>query len=159
MSRPARSRGCRIGVGLLLTVLLAGCSGTSPPAPVPSPLPGFPPQQVMQQGNYNAFLAANRRTVQNCRGDGACDVALFNLGFVHAYPLSPYRDTAKALQYFGDLIKKYPQSPWAFQGRAWVALLNEIRTRETTIRSMQTQLDRARDIDIEIDKKERELAR
>jgi hypothetical protein len=113
----------------------------------------------MQQGNYGAFLDANRKAVQRCRGGDECDVALFNLGFVHAYPQSPYRDPAKALQYFGELIKKYPQSPWAFQGRVWVALLNEIRNREATIRGMQTQLDRSREIDIEIDKKERELAR
>jgi hypothetical protein len=102
-----------------------------------------------------------------------CDVALFNLGFAYAYSQSPYRDPAKALQYFGELLKKYPQSPWAFQGLAWVALINEnltleetrrrlqveLRTREATIRGLRVQLNRSRDIDIEIEKKERELLR
>jgi hypothetical protein len=100
-------------------------------------------------------------------------VALFNLGFVYAYPPSPYYDPGKALQYLDDLIKKYPQTPWAFQGQAWRALLTanlaseekrrrlqtDLRSKDATIRTLRTQLGRSREIDMEIDKKERELLR
>lgn len=100
-------------------------------------------------------------------------MALFNLGFVHAYPQSPYYDPSKALRYFDQLSNTYPQTPWAYQGRVWVAFINktlaleetrrrlqaDLRTREATIRSLQGRLDRSRDIDVEIDKKERELLR
>jgi len=111
--------------------------------------------------------------LERCAGGTECEVVLFNLGFVHAYPQSPYHDPSKALQYFNDLIKKYPQTPWAFEGRAWRALLTEnlaleekrrrlqadLRSKDVTIRTLRTQLGRSRDIDIEIDKKERELLR
>lgn len=101
----------------------------------------------------------NKQMLERCGKGTGCEVALFNLGFVHAYPQSPYRDPTKALHYFDELRKKYPQSPWAAQGQAWVGLIQEIRTRETTIRSLRVQLKRSRDIDIEMEKKERELSR
>ena len=127
----------------------------------------------MEDGNYAKFLAENYQLLERCQGGTGCEVALFNLGFVHAYPPSPYHDQGKALQYFDDLIKKYPQTPWAFEGRAWRALLTanlaaeekrrrlqaDLRSKDATIRTLRTQLGRSREIDMEIDKKERELLR
>ena len=162
---------------LLLTLLLIGCTSGLPPriqsTPVQSTVAAFPPQQVMEQNNYPEFLAENQRLLEQCGEGKGCDVALFNLGFVHAYPSSPYRDPVKALQYFGDLRAKYPQSPWAVQGHVWMAFLREaltleesrrrlqaeIRSRETRIRDLRGQLNRVREIDIEHEKKERELVR
>jgi hypothetical protein len=127
----------------------------------------------MEHGNYARFAAENRQAWEQCKGGAECAVALFNLGFVYAYPKSPYYDPTAALWYFGELCQKYPQTPWAFQGQAWMAFLNErlaledmrrrlqaeLRTREVTIRSLQERLKRARDIDLQLEKKERELLR
>ncbi|MBI4639518.1 MAG: hypothetical protein HY731_02425 [Candidatus Tectomicrobia bacterium] len=159
------------GILSLLAFLLAGCT-----RPLPHPVqlsPTFPPQTVMENGNYAEFLDENQRMLEKCVGETGCDVAIFNLGFVYAYPQSPYRDPAKALDYFDKLFKEYPQSFWIFQGQAWVAFINEnvtlekarrqlqidLRTREATIRRLQGQLNRLREIDIEIQKKEQELLR
>ena len=158
--------------GLVLggSLMLAGCA--SRPS-VDKSRPAFPPQQVMEDGNYARFLAENLQLLEHCGGGAGCEAALFNLGFVHAYPPSPYHDPSKALQYFDDLIKKYPQTPWAFEGRAWRALLivniaseekrrrlqADLRSKDATIRTLRTQLGRSREIDMEIDKKERELLR
>ncbi len=131
----------------------------------------FPPQQAMESSEYAQFLADHRRMLEQCQQGTGCEIALFNLGFVHAYPQSPYYDPPKALQYFDELLKKYPQTPWAFEGRAWRALINEnlaseekrrrleaeFRAKDATIRSLQTQLNRSREIDIEYDKKKWEL--
>src|SRR5262245_19065787 len=168
--RRSTVRRTTLGIVLCGLSLLAGC------AALPSfdkSRGAFPPQQVMEGGNYAKFLAENRQVLERCEGSTSCEVALFNLGFVHAYPPSPYHDPSKALRYFDDLIKKYPQSPWAFEGRAWRALLTQnlaleeqrrrlqtdLRSKDATIRTLRTQLGRSRDIDIEIDKKERELLR
>ena len=159
-----------LGLVLVGLLMLAGC------ASLPSfdkSRGTFPPQQVMEDGHYARFLEENRQRLESCQGGTGCEVALFNLGFVHAYPPSPYHDPRKALQYFDDLIKKYPQTPWAFEGRAWRALVNEnlaseekrrrlqgdLRSKDAAIRTLRTQLGRSREIDIEIDKKERELLR
>ena len=166
--RTARVR--TLGLLLQTVLMLAGC------ASVPSSdksRGGFPPQQVMEDGNYARFLAENRQLLERCQGGTGCEVALFNLGFVHAYPPSPYHDPGKALQYFDDLIKRYPRPPWAFAGRAWRTLLTanltseekrrrlqaDLRSKDATIRTLRTQLGRSREIDMEIDKKERELLR
>jgi len=127
----------------------------------------------MEKGNYAEFLVENEQALQNCQRGTECDVILFNLGFLYAYARSPYRNPAKALQYFSELSKRYPQSPWAFQGQAWSVLIKEnlsaeenrrqlqanLRSREATIRSLREQLNRSRAIDVEIEKKERELLR
>jgi hypothetical protein len=169
------------GVGVLwrsrlrstFPLLFLACS-CSPLVPVqPSPAPIFPPQRVMESGDYAAFVSENERALAACKDATGCDVALFNLGFTYAYAQSPYRNPAKALQYFAELSKRYPQSPWAFQGRAWTVVLNEnltleekgnqlqsnLRSREAMIRSLRAQLSRSRDIDVEMEKRERELLR
>ena len=162
-----------MGVVLSLPLLLVGCARSHLlPVQLPPP-PIFPPQRVMENSNYAEFLAENERALQRCAGGTGCDVVLFNLGFTCAYSQSPYHNPAKAVQYFSELTKKYPQSPWAFQGRAWTALLNEnlsleekqrqlqgnLRSIETAVRNLREQLNRSRDIDVEMEKKERELLR
>jgi hypothetical protein len=164
------ARRTTLGIVLCGLLMLAGCA--SWPS-FDKSRGAFPPQQVMEGGNYAKFLAENRQVLERCEGSTGCEVALFNLGFVHAYPPSPYHDPSKALRYFDDLIKKYPQSPWAFEGRAWRALLTEnlalegqrrrlqtdLRSKDAAIGTLRKQLGRSREIDIEIDKKERELLR
>ena len=164
------TRSSTLGLVLGGILMLDGCVSRPPPD---QSRDTFPPQQVMEDGNYARFLAENRQRLEHCGGGAGCEVTLFNLGFVHAYPPSPYYDPSKALQYFDDLIKKYPQTPWAFEGRAWRALLTanlaseekrrrlqtDLRSKDATIRVLRTQLGRSREIDMEIDKKERELLR
>jgi hypothetical protein len=155
----------------MIGCFLAGCA--SSPASVFWSQASFPPQKVIESGDYKRFLADNQRNLAGCRGGTACDVTLFNLGFVYAYPQSPYRDPQKARQYLYELRSRYPQSPWTSQGQVLLAFMNEqmsleeaqrrlrteLRTREVTIRKLQGQLERSRDIDLEMEKKERELLR
>jgi len=163
-----------VGALLSLAFLLGGCTRAHQPlVPPAAALITFPPQKAMESGSYADFLAENERALRECVGQAGCDVALFNLGFTYAYSQSPYRNPRKALEYFSELIKKYPRSPWAFQGQAWTALIKEnqaaeegqrqlqtnLRNREATIRSLRAQLNRSRAIDVEIEKKERELLR
>lgn len=132
----------------------------------------FPPQTVVETGNYREFVSANEKQLQSCKQEGAgCDVALFNLGFVYAYETSPYRNLDKAATYFEELVTRYPESPYALPGKAWRALIRErltlegdlrtvkthLRGKEATIRTLQEQLQRLRELEIEMQEKEREL--
>ena len=162
----------------LLPLCLASC--TPHPLSFGSRYAIFPPQAVMEHGDYSRFVTDNQQTLEQCKGERVCATALFNMGFVHAYSQSPYYDPAKALQYLDALHKRYPQTPLAFQGQTWRAFLHEklvleevqrrlqanlqtlqvsLRSREATIRSLQGRLKRAQDIDLQIEKKERELLR
>jgi hypothetical protein len=156
---------------LAMCLFLAGCA--SSPVSLPWSQPSFPPQKVIQNGDYKSFLAENQRNLAQCRGGTDCDVTLFNLGFVHAYPSSPYHDPQKARQYLDELRGRYPRSPWTSQGHVLLAFVNdqassdeaqrrlraELRTRDAIIRKLREQLNRSREIDIEMEKKERELLR
>jgi hypothetical protein len=160
-----------LGYLLALGVILLGC--------VPSQgariwaFTTFPPQQAMESGNYAGFLAENQQQLERCGGWIDCDLPLYNLAFVYAYPESPYRNPQRARRYVEELQSRYPHSPWASQGRLLIAFMNErsfleegqrrlrseLRAREAIIRKLRGQLHRSREIDVEIEKKERELLR
>jgi len=154
-----------------LGLLLTGCASSETARIWTSE--SFPPQRVMASGNYAGFLAENQRQLERCGGWIKCDLALYNLAFVYAYPDSPYRDARKARLYVEELQTRYPDSPWTSQGQLLVAFIteqsfleetqrrlrSELRTREAMIRKLRGQLQRSREIDLEIDKKERELLR
>jgi len=156
---------------VMLSLLLTGCA--SLPTSLFQSQGDFPPQQVIENGDYRGFLVENQRNLSTCGGWIACDVILFNLGFVYAYPQSPYRDHRKARQYLRELHSRFPQSRWASQGQVLLAFLNErvgleeahrqlrtdLRSRDAALRKLRGQLDRSREIDIEIERKERELLR
>ena len=166
---------------LLVSLWLAGCATTQPAPEVPDKtIPtvqrqslSFPPRQVMDSGDYAGFLAENRQMLTRCSVGPDCEVALFNLAFVHAYAKSPYYNPGKALQYFDELSKKYPSTPGAAAGQAWSTLLRdnltledkrrrlqtELRAKEATLRTLQEQLSRSRALDLQLEKKERELLR
>lgn len=164
---------CRADAHVLLMagLFLAGCA--SSPASLLRSHAAFPPQKVIENGDYKGFLAENQRNLAECGGWKGCDVTLFNLGFVYAYPQSPYRDHHKARQYLRELRSRFPQSPWTSQGQILLAFMNEqvsleeaqrrlradLRTREAAVQKLQGQLNRSREIDIEVEKKERELLR
>jgi hypothetical protein len=162
-------------VSLMVSLVLTGCA--SPPNDsFPSlslPQSAFPPQRVIENGDYRGFLLENERNLSVCGGWTECAVTLFNLGFVYAYPQSPYRDPQKARQYLYELHSRFPQSPWTSQGQVLLAFMKEqvsleeaqrrlradLRTRDVVIRKLRGQLKRSQEIDIDIEKKERELLR
>jgi hypothetical protein len=169
MPKILSGRDPRIVVGMCL--FIAGCA--SSPLSLPGSQASFPAQKVIENGDYQGFLAANQQTLTQCRGETGCAVPLFNLGFVYAFPSSPYRDPQKARRYLNELHSRYPHSPWTTQGQVLLRFMHEqgkaeeaqrrlraeLRTRDTLIRKLREQLNRSREIDIEMEKMERELLR
>jgi hypothetical protein len=166
--------------GLIRTVLIStlallffwGC--TRAPVVIPPalpPPPAFPPQKVMESGDYAGFLAENQKGLEECGEKSLCEVPFFNLGFIYAYPKSPYYDPSKGLPYFEELIQKHPQSPWAFQATAWIEIMKknltsedqrrrlqgEMKSKNAAINELKEQIKRSREIDLKIEQKEREL--
>lgn len=133
--------------------------------------PPFPPQDVMKSSQYEEFLAKNKQALEACSSRQSCEDALFNLGFVYAYSQSPYHDASRALRYFGRLVKNYPQSPRASEAVAWMAFINrnlalerrqhalqtQLKEKTATIDKLHKQMQRSREIDVEIGRKERQL--
>lgn len=178
----------RMAILLLCFLPLVGCTPSflsSRRARPVSSSPALSSQKAMETGDYVRLRTENEEKLQQCRRESECETALFDLGLVYVSPHSPYRDRYKALEYFNALIERYPQSPWIFQARTWVALVNEqitldlnqrqlqagldkaradlrrtktnLRSRENAVRSLKDQLDRSQEIDVEMQEKEREL--
>ena len=153
------------------------CRGPSPAGEACARLPS---PEGHGGGDYEGFLAENQKIVRECDEKATCDEALFNLGFVYSYPGSPYYNRARGLEYFDRLVQTYPRSVWAYQARAWAEIIRknvsavgkkqkdlqkdhqkdlqeELKSKEATINELQNKLDRSREIDMEVEKKEREL--
>jgi hypothetical protein len=181
-------------IGLLSMFVLimgGGCVLFSKKQEQPAPvvvLPIFPPQEVMQNGDYAGFLRANQVALAECKDDEQCAIAMFGIAFVYAYPPSPYYDLSLGLHYFNGLVQKYPQSPWAHQAKAWSVFMKKsisseksqhqlktkIKSKETTIKDLykqieqfeenevsikdlQKKIEQPKEVDPEIDKREKEL--
>jgi hypothetical protein len=166
---------------LAVVLVIAGCAspavnGMKQEAAVVAPV--FPPQDVMQSGNYTLFLKLNEAALRECKDDIQCAIALFNLGFVYVYPNSPYYKLMTGLQYFEDLIKKYPQTPWAHLAQSWTELAkkniaaeasryrlrNQLKAKETIVKELQTQIEELqtqieqfKEVDMEADRRRKEL--
>jgi hypothetical protein len=192
----------------LIFVLIAGCAPkvTPPARQIVLPPPLFPPQKVMQTGDYAGFFAENTEALKSCKEPGDCALALFNLSFVYCYAKSPYYNPQTALKYIEDLVRGAPESVLAYQAIVWrdniyrtmpkkpkkrpahgdskvketpdlqaeepskaespqeydveadrQAMEEKIREQEETINKLNKQIERSREIDIEIEKKERGL--
>lgn len=163
-----------------LTVVVCGCAEKNTPPPAAPPevklVPVFPPQKVMEGGSYEDFMVDNLKAIRECAETDTCDEALFNLGFLYSYPESPYYNRPKGLEYFDRLVRAYPRSVWAFQAKAWSEIIRksipagtgkkeknnqdlqkELKSKDAVINDLQQKLERTREIDMEVEKKERQL--
>jgi hypothetical protein len=121
--------------------------------------PVFPPQVVLQTGDYIGFLKENQAVIRDCQDAVQCAMALFNLGFIYAYPNSPYYDQRVGQHYFDELVNQYPQSPWAFEASIWSELVKKgngseadrqrlrgaVRSQKTAIKELQKQIEQSKE--------------
>jgi len=73
------------------------------------------------------------------------DEALMNMGLISAHYANPKRDYKKALGYFMRIEKDFPRSPLVEESKIWVSVL--------------LAFEKAQQVDIEIEKKKKELGK
>jgi tetratricopeptide (TPR) repeat protein len=76
----------------------------------------------LTEGNYEAAFKENQRIL--AEGNGAPDVALFNMGLIWA-SLNPKKDYPRALTSFKTLVNQHPHSAFAEQSKIWIQVLEE----------------------------------
>ena len=101
--------------------------------------------RMLTSGDYQGSLKENRKVLSLNNTAPPADQALFNIGLIYAHYGNPDKDYREAALYFGKLIQKYPESPLAEQAKIWINTLNII--------------EKAKQVDIEIDKKKKEMTR
>ncbi|MEJ2032464.1 MAG: tetratricopeptide repeat protein [Deltaproteobacteria bacterium] len=102
-------------------------------------------RQFIKQGDFEDALQENRKVLAAFPHSPPGDEALFNMGLVYAHDANPKKDYEKALGFFARLQREFPESPRAEEARIWAGVL------ET--------MEKAKQIDIEIEAKKKELRR
>jgi tetratricopeptide (TPR) repeat protein len=102
-------------------------------------------QKLFSEGKYREVLDENSVLLEMPGKSPFRDRALFNMGLVYAHQDNPDKDYAKSLSYFTKLINEYPDSPLAVQASIWQNVLNVI--------------EKAKQVDLEIEQKKKELGR
>ncbi len=102
-------------------------------------------RKLLAGGSYREAVRENMKVLSMPAGNPFKDMALFNMGLVYAHFNNPDMDYKKSITYFSQLLRDYPQSPLAEQAGIWLNVLNSI--------------ERAKEVDIEIEKKKKELSR
>jgi len=133
------------------------------PEPVPEPTPEVLPeprevreqreaQEYLQQaqilmvrGDYEGSLRENQKALKLAKNQTPGDEALFNMGLVYVHPKNPKKDNRRAIGFFNQVVKSYPESPWTEQAKIWVGVLDG--------------MEKLKQVDIEIEEKKRDRAR
>lgn len=135
-------------------------------------------QTLFSRGQYDAAYNENQKILQE--GQGAPDVALFNMGMISAHSANPQKNYARALSSFRTLVKDYPQSQMVEPAKTWIQVLEEyhklaeekrilteekrilMRERESLVQEKQKlkyTTEKSRQVDVEIEKRRREILR
>lgn len=175
------SRSLMQAVALVALFSLAGCAalqdGVKGSETKPPETEQFArAKSLFNEGNYDAALKENQKILAERKT--ASDMALFNLGLIYASSLNPKKDYPTALGYFKTLVTQHPQSSLSEQSKIWIQVLDEhqkiaeerqklvdekrVLTREREALSQEREklknaVEKSRQLDIEIDKRRRQL--
>ena len=102
-------------------------------------------QKFLTDGNFSGALKENKRILKSSNKNRFKAEALFNIALVYAHYDNPDKDYEKSVVHFEQLIREYPGSPLIQQAKIWRDVLNVI--------------EKAKQVDIELEKKKKELKR
>ena len=102
-------------------------------------------RELLAIGKFKQAIQKNQRVLSLSEKAPHKDQALFNIGLIYAHYDNPEKDYKKSLIHFERLIQEYPQSPLIEQARIWLDIFNVI--------------EREKQVDIEIEKRKKELKR
>ena len=116
-------------------------------------------QRLFEQRDYEGSLKENQKVLALYHDVPPGDEALFHTAIIYAHVGYPKRDYRKSLDLFMRLVKRFPRSPWARQAEIWVGILRENERLNREVEELNQTLKKSKEVDIEIDKKKKELAK
>ena len=154
-----------ISVAGLVIVFLAGCS-------VIAGLQGKQEtneamglaRRYLEKGDYDAAERENIRIISTCANMYPADEAFLNLGLIYAHPGNPKRDPDKAAASFKNLLTFFPESRFAGQAKILLGVVyryekmtQENERLEKEVQELKASIKKAKQIDLELDMKKKEL--
>jgi tetratricopeptide (TPR) repeat protein len=98
---------------------------------------------LLTNGDYKGALKEIQGILSLSPNNPYRDEALFQAGLIYAHHLNPEKNFKTSLGYFTKLIKDHPGSPLAVQANIWMGVLDVI--------------EQSKQVDIEIEKKRKQL--
>lgn len=98
-------------------------------------------QLLTRKGDFEGVLRENRKILDTSAKSSPADAALFSMGLISADYANPAKDYRKALGFFTQLSKDFPQSQFAEDARIWAKILDsEIGEQEWRAHLQRMQL-------------------
>jgi tetratricopeptide (TPR) repeat protein len=102
-------------------------------------------QSLLAKGDYEGSLRESQRVLGLLKDQPPSDTAIFNMGLIYAHPKNPKKDNKRAIYFFSQVIKGYPDSSWAEQAKIWVGVLDG--------------MEKLKQVDLEIEERKRDRSR
>ena len=102
-------------------------------------------KDAIAHSNFKEALDANNKIISLPDSTLSKDKALYNIALIYAHYGNPARNYQTTLEYFSRLIKEYPDSPYSEEAKVWSGVIRII--------------EQSKQVDIEIEKKKKEMAR
>jgi TolA-binding protein len=83
--------------------------------------------------------------------------ALYAAGSARLHPRNAAADPDAALRDFQRLVRAYPTAPRRDEAQTWVAVLTQLGGLRTEVEKLRSDLQRLLDLDVESEKKRREM--
>jgi outer membrane protein assembly factor BamD (BamD/ComL family) len=99
----------------------------------------------ISRGDFESAMKESQDILARSPKTPPGDEALMNMGLISAHYANPKRDYKKALGYFMRVEKDFPRSPLVEEAKIWVSVLHAF--------------EKAKQVDIEIEEKKKELGK
>ena len=102
-------------------------------------------RRLFEKKDFKGSIRENLKVYSHYTDGPPGDRALYNIGLIYAHNENPEKDYKKAVSFLNRLIREYPRSALSEEAKVWISVLDII--------------ERSKEIDIEIEKKKKELSR
>lgn len=114
-------------------------------------------ENLILQGKYEAALSEFERLEKRHPHTPFSDKIVFNVGFLYLHPDNLKRDISKGINILEAMIKKYPNSRHISNARTLIFYSKENIEQKTEIERLKGEMEKFKDIQIQLEKREKEL--
>ena len=122
---------------MVATMLLSGCSHFNDGRQFNTTFAEA--NDLFHQGSYAAALDKYSEIIE--KYPATADMALFEMGIIHAHPKNPQKDYQKSLECFQKLIKDYPGSEYRQNSEMMIFNIRNVALKDKTIAAQQMQIE------------------
>jgi len=150
----------RRGAGFfVLLQLLSSCSGFAAPVKEPTAAAEHfkTANAYFEAGRYPEAIKEYRYVADQFPNDELAAEAQYRAGYTGIYFRNTDSDYGMAVKDFQKLIQKYPNSSWKDPAENWLNVLTQWEVIKTEKEKLKSDLQRLLDLDMQSEKKRREL--